>query len=282
MPPVMAGRWAQIRSLWTRPAAQWPGAGRVPRLPVIACSSDPSGTGREVASRHAPRADTTGGYASLIPPAEADRGAPRSALSWSPNLAKPCPAGGRQPFKHGRSVLLRHSGPQRRLRPPATNAATVSAAAASRSLGSQQQAARSRSPNGPRVVTAMTAASPASIVSGIRSCAAGPPAMFHRQCSTAPEQSAETGQQPEGGRGAAAEQVPPRQPQRGGGGPVCQRGGAARCGEFWTRRRSWQLSQGELAGPERGQVGGEPGVPGGGRQRGEPPSRGIDRPAQFA
>jgi len=100
-----------IRSLWTRPAAQWPGAGRVPRLPVIACSSDPSGTGREVASRHAPRADTTGGYASLIPPAEADRGAPRSALSWSPNLAKPCPAGGRQPFKHGRSVLLRHSDP---------------------------------------------------------------------------------------------------------------------------------------------------------------------------
>src|SRR5262252_8873050 len=29
VPPVMAGRWAQIRSLWTRPAAQWPVAGRV-------------------------------------------------------------------------------------------------------------------------------------------------------------------------------------------------------------------------------------------------------------
>ena len=150
MPPVMAGRWAQIRSLWTRPAAQWPGAGRVPRLPVIACSSDPSGTGREVASRHAPRADTTGGYASLIPPAEADRGAPRSALSWSPNLAKPCPAGGRQPFKHGRSVLLRHSdpgaGPGRQR---AERAAVSATTAASRSQGSQQQAARSGSPNGP-------------------------------------------------------------------------------------------------------------------------------------
>src|SRR5262252_4523213 len=165
----------------------------------------------------------------------------------------------------------------------APNAAAVSATtAASRSQGSQQQAARSGPPNGPRVVTARTAAAPASIVSGIRSCAAGPPAMFHRQCSAAAELDAEAGQQPEGGRGAAAEQVPPHQPQRGGRGPVCQRGGAARCGEFWTRRRSWQLPQGALAGPERGQVGGQPGVPGGGRQRGEPPGRGVDRPAQFA
>ena len=229
MPPVMAGRWAQIRSLWTRPAAQWPVAGRVPRLPVIACSSDPSGTGREVASRHAPRADTTGGYASLIPPAEADRGAPRSALSWSPNLAKPCPAGGRQPFKHGRSVLLRHSdpgaGPGRQR---AERAAVSATTAASRSQGSQQQAARSGSPNGPWVVTARTAAAP--IVSGIRSCAAGPLAMFHRQCGAAPEQGAETGQQSEGGRGAAAGQVPaaPAAARRRRAGLSAGRGGSLR------------------------------------------------------
>jgi hypothetical protein len=47
-----------------------------------------------------------------------------------------------------------------------------------------------------------------------------------------------------------------------------------------SRWRSWQFLQGELAGPQRGQVSGEPGVPGGGRQRGESPGRGIDRPAR--
>ena len=56
-------------------------------------------------------------------------------------------------------------------------------AAASRSQGSQWPVARSGSPNGPWVVTAMTAADPVSIVSGIRSCAAGPPATFHCQRS---------------------------------------------------------------------------------------------------
>jgi len=113
----------------------------------------------------------------------------------------------------------------------APNAAAVSATtAASRSQGSQQQAARSGPPNGPRVVTARTAAAPASIVSGIRSCAAGPPAMFHRQCSAAPEQGAETGQQPEGGRGAAAEQVPaaPAAARRRQAGLSAGRGGSLR------------------------------------------------------
>src|SRR5262252_7756586 len=79
-------------------------------------------------------------------------------------------------------------------------------------------------------VSAMTAAAPASIVSGIRSCAAGPPAMFHHQCSAAPGRGAETGQQPEGGRGAAAEQVPaaPAAARRRRAGLSAGRGGSLR------------------------------------------------------
>jgi len=54
-----SGRSGHVRLL----SGRWPGGS--PRLPVTGCSSDPSGTGREVASRHAPRADTIGGYAPL-------------------------------------------------------------------------------------------------------------------------------------------------------------------------------------------------------------------------
>ena len=70
----------------------------------------------------------------------------------------------------------------------------------------------------------MTAAAPVSIASGKNCWAAGPPAMFHRQCSAAHSRQPSAASSAERGRDPAADRVQPGQPQPGDGGPGRRRG----------------------------------------------------------